>query len=186
MIGKKHYIKWENVKVIKVPQYKSLSVKDILQFAQRRIRIDRFLPKYDNLKDPNREWLCYIINSIISEKFQKIYWLKSRGEIKQLISSQNLGISVQSELMNIFKKSNSISTVKGKSHFQARMPKPTKDKLTIRKFKEERIELNKREMDVENQLAELKEKFRKIEEDQKRWTRKRRETWQTLSIKHYW
>ena len=78
--------------------------------------------------------------------------------------------------MNIFKKSNSISTVKGKSHFLARMLKPTKDKLTIRKFEEGRIDLNKREMDVENQLTELKEKLRKIEEDQKRWTRKHRET----------
>ena len=77
MMSKKHYIKWEKVKVIKVPQYKGFTVKDILHFAQRHIHIDRFLPRYDyHLKDLNREWLCNIINSIISEKFQKFIDLK--------------------------------------------------------------------------------------------------------------
>ena len=47
------------------------------------------------------------------------------------------------------------------------MLKPTKDKLTKRKFEKERIELNKREMEVENQLTEPKKKLRKMEEDQK-------------------
>ena len=49
---------WENVKVIMVPQYIGLTVRGILNFANRNIHIERFLPEYDCFKDPNREWLC--------------------------------------------------------------------------------------------------------------------------------
>ena len=50
MKGKKSYIKWEEVKVIKVPQYKDLTVRGMLNFANRNIHFDRFLPKYGYLK----------------------------------------------------------------------------------------------------------------------------------------
>ena len=75
-----------------------------------------------------------------------------------MIESQNLGICVQPEFINFFKKSDSISTVNGKSHFLAHMPK--KDKLRIRSLEEERKEFYKREKDVENQLVELKDKLK--------------------------
>ena len=166
MIGKKSYIKWEEVKVIKVPQYKGLTVRDILNFANRNIHIDRFLPKYEYLKDPNREWLCNVINTIIPEKFQKYIELRVEERKKSLINSQNLGISVQPEFMKLFQQSKSISTVKGKSHFLTRMPKPTKDKLVIKRLEEEWKENKEREKDVENQITDLKEKLKKLEEEQ--------------------
>ena len=65
MLGKKNYVKRKNVNVIKVLQYKGLSVKDRLRFAERHIHIERFSPKYDYLKNPNREWLCNVIYFII-------------------------------------------------------------------------------------------------------------------------
>ena len=34
MLGEKKFLKWENVKVTKVPQYKGLRVKEILSLAQ--------------------------------------------------------------------------------------------------------------------------------------------------------
>ena len=149
MMGKKKYVSWENVKVIKVPQYKGLTVRDILNFANRNIHIERFLPEYDCLKDPNREWLCNIINTIIPDKFQKYIELKIEERKQQLINSQNLGISVQPEFIKLFKQSKSISTVK-KSHFLTRIPKPTKDKIIIKRFEEERKEFSEKEKDVEH------------------------------------
>ena len=95
------------------------------------------MPKYEYLKDLNREWLCNVINTIIPEKFQKYIELRVEERKKSLINSQNLGISVQPEFMKLFQQSKSISTVKGKSHFLTHMPKPTKDKLVIKRLKEE-------------------------------------------------
>ena len=57
----------------------------------------------------------------------------------------------------MFKQLKSISTVKGNSYFLARMPKPSKDKLEIRKFEVEIKVNNEREKYAENQLVELKE-----------------------------
>ena len=88
MMGKKKYVSWENVKVIKVSQYKGQTVRDILNFANRNIQIERFLPEYDCLKDPNREWLCNIINTIIPDKFQKYIELKIEERKQQLINSK--------------------------------------------------------------------------------------------------
>ena len=86
-MGKKKYVSWENVKVIKVPQYIGLTVRDILNFANRNIHIERFLTEYDCLKDPNREWLCNIINTIIPDKYQKYIELKIEEKKQQLINS---------------------------------------------------------------------------------------------------
>ena len=86
------------------------------------------MPDYDYLKDPNREWLYNIINTIIPDKFQNYVQTKVEERRQQLIDTQNLRISAQPEFINIFKSSQSISTVKGKSHFLTPFPKPTKEK----------------------------------------------------------
>ena len=55
LLGKKSYVKWSEVIVIQVPQYKGLRVKDLLNFAESEFEIHDFLPKYDYNKEPNRE-----------------------------------------------------------------------------------------------------------------------------------
>lgn len=47
LTGKKNYIKWAEINVIKVPQYKGIKVADIISFAQSHVDIKLFLPDYD-------------------------------------------------------------------------------------------------------------------------------------------
>ena len=54
--GEKEYIKCSSIKIIKV-QYKGLTVRDIIMFAKTKIDINSYLPDYEYLKEPNREWL---------------------------------------------------------------------------------------------------------------------------------
>ena len=70
MTGRKKYLTWDKVTVIKVPQYEGLTVKDILKFAQLHINIYDYIPKYNYDKDPNREWKCNIVNSLIPSEFK--------------------------------------------------------------------------------------------------------------------
>ena len=65
---RKNYIKFEDVNGIKVPQYKDLTVRDIINLAHQNIQIDRFFPNYDYLKDSYREWQSNVISTIVSEK----------------------------------------------------------------------------------------------------------------------
>ena len=58
-----------------------------------------------------------------------------------MIDTQNLGISIPPEFINIFKASQSISTVKGKWHYLTRLSKPDKDHIKIQKLDEERKEI---------------------------------------------
>ena len=125
------------------------------------------MPDYDYLKDPNREWLCNIINTIIPDKFLNYVQTKIEERRQQLIDTQNLGISVQPKFINIFKSSQSISIVNGKSHFLTRLPKPTKDQMRIQKLEEEKKEIIFKAKDTETQLLELKRKLKELEDDQK-------------------
>ena len=165
-MGKKRYIKSEDIRVIKVPQYKGLTVRNIVEFAKKNIHIDRFLPEYDYFKEHNREWLCNIVNTIIPEKFQNFIKLKIEERKQLLIDSQNLGISVQPEFMNIFKSSQSISSIKRESHFLACIPKPTKDKIRMQMLEEEKKEVVAKAKDTEAELHELKLKLDDLQHDQ--------------------
>ena len=57
MQGHKKYLRLEKVKVIKIPQYKGLGVKEILAFASDQVDIFEYLPLYEYSKEPSREWL---------------------------------------------------------------------------------------------------------------------------------
>ena len=116
------------------------------------------MPKYEYNKEPNRLWLCNLINTLIPEKFKEFINSRIKKRNKELIESQNLGVKINREFIDVFKNSQSISTMKGKSHFLTREPNKTKDQLKIDKIEEEKekphskIDMMKRDL----QLLKLK------------------------------
>ena len=104
LLGTILYVKWEDVSVIKIPQYKGLQFKGLLRFAEHKISIYKYLPDYYYNKQLNREWLCNLLNSLIAKYFQA--FIKEKVEIRknELIESQNLGIHAKPEFISIFKK----------------------------------------------------------------------------------
>ena len=164
--GEKLYLKWSQITVIKVPQYKGLRVKDIIKFASTQLDIFKFLPKYSYNKEPNREWLWNIVNSLMAGQFNKFIETKIDTRNIDLIQSQNIGISTKPEFIEIFKKSQSISSVKGRSHFLVRDPKPTKDQLKIRQLEEEKVNNEYKSKVFKLEIDELKTKLKKMEEQQ--------------------
>ena len=166
MMGKKNYVKSEDIKVIKVPHYNGLTVAKILNFARNKGDIQSYLPDYKYSKEPNREWLCNLINTLIPKEFQEYVALKVSERKHEIIHTQNLSISAKSEFIKIFKNSRAISKQKGRSHFLIREVKETKDKKTIHMLEEETKESNKKAKLLEDKLAELREKIADLERDQ--------------------
>ena len=117
MLGEKKYLKWENTKVTKVPQYKGLRVKEILSFVQGISDIDEYLPEYDYSKEHNRDWLWNLINSLNQKEFQKFIDIKTEKKRKSIIHSQNMQITVKKEFIDIFKTSKAVSLHNGKVTF---------------------------------------------------------------------
>ena len=163
MRGDKLYVKWSDISVIKVPQYKGLRVEDIIKFASRSVNTKPYLPEYDYTKVPNREWIWNIVNSHIPNDFQKYIKLKEDERREELLMSSNLAIKVKPEILGIFKSSQAVSIVKGKSHFLTRDPKSTKDKLELKLPKEEK-EVMKRSEEFEREIEHLKDKLIKLED----------------------
>ena len=167
MLGEKFYLTWSQRVTIKVPQYNGFRVKNIIKFATDHIDIKKFLPKYSYEKEPNREWLCIIVNSLLTEDFNAFIEDKIDTRKQELIKSQNVSFSVKPEFVKIFQNSQSISSSKGKSHFLARMPRPTKDKEKIRQLEEEKSDNFYKAKVLKLEIEELKEKMKKLEDDQK-------------------
>ena len=164
--GKKLHLKWSEVILTKVPQYEGLKVKDLLRFAKSKTEIDQFLPEYSYNKEPNREWLCNMINTLITDEFQEFIKMKVEKRNKEIISSQNLGIKATSEFVKIFKRSQSISTTNGKSHFLARNPKITKEQQKIITLEEEKKELDSKASILKEELNDLKSKMNDLQHQQ--------------------
>ena len=86
LLGKKSYVKWSEVIVIQVLQYKGLRVKDLLNFSESEFEMHDFLPKYDYNKEPSREWFCNLINTLITDKFKEFINVEIKWRNKELIT----------------------------------------------------------------------------------------------------
>ena len=80
-----------------------------------------------------------------------------------MIASQNLGISIKPEFIQIFKNSQAISTMNGKSHYLTRAPKKTKEQLKIIKYEEQKEETNRNTEMILEELQSLKTKIKDFE-----------------------
>ena len=153
--GHKLYIKWKEVKLVHVPQYKGLRVKEILIYAKTKVNISRYLPDYEYNKDPNRIWLWNVVNSLIPDDFKEFINDKVIQRKEALIKSQNLCVNVKPEFLTLFKTSQAISLFKGKSHFLARQPKKTNDKIKIEEYEEEKLSYDKKVLKLEQEIDRL-------------------------------
>ena len=70
-------------------------------------------------KEPSREWIYNVVSTLITEQFRKYVQANIQKKNKDTINSQNIGISVTNEFIEIFKRSRAISTTKEKSNFLA-------------------------------------------------------------------
>ena len=167
MSGRKLYIKWKKVAVIRVPHYKGLQVRDLLRFASSKVNIEDYLPDYQYKKEPNRKWLWNVINTLVNTEFHEFIEEKVEKRREELIESQNLGIKVKPEFEVLFASTKSVSTMKGKSHFLTRMPKINKDHQKLMELEEEIKEHDSKEIELNRELEALKYKMEGFEDLQK-------------------
>ena len=160
---KKLYVKWENISVTKVPNYKGLQVSEIVRFAASNFRINDYLPEYQYDKEPNREWLCNVVNSLIPEEFKAYIQVKVDQRKQDLIESQNLGIKVKPEFENLFIKSKTVSTMMGKSHFLTRNPRQNKSMQIIENLEEEKRNNDSKADSLYKEINELQSKIKEFE-----------------------
>ena len=166
MLGNKLYVKWSTVIITKVPQYKGPQVHDLVRFAESHVKIKDYLPEYEYNKERNREWLCTLINTLIRDEFQNFIDTKVAKRKKELIKNQNLGIKAKPEIVEIFRRSQAVSTMRVKSQFLVRMPTETKDKNLISALKEEKRLKDNKINELFAEIDELKQKVNDMKDEQ--------------------
>ena len=96
-MGKKLHLECSEVNVNKVSQYKGLKVRDLNRLAESKLDIVKYLPEYSYNKEPNREWLCNIISTLVKDELKNLLKRRLIKEIKswsiyrilQLMQSKN-------------------------------------------------------------------------------------------------
>ena len=78
-----------------------------------------------------------------------------------------MGIWSKPEFINVFKKSQAVSRMKGKSHFLVRMPKITKDRRIINDLEEKKEENDPKMISLVHEIDELKEKIHQLGDNQR-------------------
>ena len=162
-MGKKLHLECFEVNVIKVPQYKGLKAGYLIRFAESKLDIYKYLPEYSYDEEPNREWLCNITSTLVKDEFKEFIKENIDQRNKELIYMQNLEIGAKQEFIDIFKRSQAISTMKGKSHFLTRMPKLTKDQQRLKELEEEKNIAESKTKLLKRELDGLRDKITYIE-----------------------
>ena len=80
MLGNKLNVKCRSVNVIKFSQCRGLYVGDLLKYAASIVDIKMYLQDWEYNKEPNREQLRNIINTLIKNEFRNMFSSKLRRE----------------------------------------------------------------------------------------------------------
>ena len=94
--------------MIKIPEYEGLRVKQLFKFDKSKLSTLQYFPNCEYSKESDREWIRNIINFLIPK-------VELRSE--ELIQNQNFGICIKSEFEELFRKSQTVSMMKGKLIF---------------------------------------------------------------------
>ena len=74
-------IKSKNVKIIAVPQYEGLALKDISQFcALNHPEVGDYLPDQQEIHKAPKDWICNVIFSVVGSPFTD--WVKLQVEVR--------------------------------------------------------------------------------------------------------
>ena len=86
LTGKKKYFLSKDIMVKRVPQIEHLRVKELINFASENCDFKSYLPDYDYDKEPQREWLWNIINTLVPEQFHEFVSMALQFREKKLIA----------------------------------------------------------------------------------------------------
>ena len=156
MKGFKKFLYGKNVKVVKTPHIKGLSIKEIIAWAKDNSDIDSYLLTYSYHKYPDRDWICNVLNTIENQKFQKFISDALKDRQKLIVMKSRLNVVAIPEIISIFSKSQNVSISKGKSRFLMR------DYQVGRKRKHPDEEM-KEDIDHSKKIDELKTTIRSLE-----------------------
>jgi hypothetical protein len=118
-MGVKRIIKCDAVKVIDVPQFEGLSIREIFAFAANSVLVQNVLPPSKEIPKLSRGYLSNVIYTIMGEPFQA--WVKQQVNLRnqKIALEGNNIIAMDPQIAQIFNQSTSISGKSSSDVFDA-------------------------------------------------------------------
>lgn len=115
MARKKKALKTSDMKYLYAPQYDTLSISKLLDYAAAYHAVEEYMPDARDIPMLPRQWILNICFSIIGQDFADFV----RGQIDdrhtRLAESQDMNVEVDPEILAVIQNSKAISTTKGNS-----------------------------------------------------------------------
>ena len=74
----------------------------LLRSPKENLKFMNFFLDYDYHKEPNRDWLCNVINTVIPDKFKEFINKKTKERNKKLGESHKLKINADRYFIDFF------------------------------------------------------------------------------------
>ena len=84
IVGDKLHLKWRDINVCRIPHLKGLTVEEVVKFWEEKANISDYPPDYEYQKQPNRQWLCNVLNILLGDTFSDFVQQKLRIESRTL------------------------------------------------------------------------------------------------------
>ena len=108
--GQRRILKAANIKILQVPHYDGLTIKNMLEFAKPYVKVTEALPiEPREVEKLPREYITNIINTLVGDDFQKWVKCKIAERHQKLQQEMNMTVNLDPEIAEIFKASKSIS-----------------------------------------------------------------------------
>ena len=106
--GAKMKIKSKDVKHFAVPQYKGLSISNMLDFATQFPQVLSALPIPSEVAKLSRQYLANIIYTLVGDPFKT--WVENRVELRnqEVTSKKNMMIEMDADIAQIFRESTAV------------------------------------------------------------------------------
>ncbi len=79
-MGVKRIIKCDDIKIIDVPQFEGLSIREIFAFAANSVLVQNVLPPSKEISKLSRGYLSNVIYTVMGEPFQQ--WVKQQVNLR--------------------------------------------------------------------------------------------------------
>ena len=101
-MGVKRIIKCDDVKVVDVPQFEGLAIKDIFDFACNSADVENALPPPKEISKLSRSYLSNVIYTVMGEPFQAWITEQVNKRNQKVALEGNNVISMDPEIARIF------------------------------------------------------------------------------------
>ena len=115
MRGKKKAIKTSEVKYLYAPQYDSLSISKLLDFAAAYQAIEDYLPEARDIPMLPRQWILNVCFTIIGADFGDLVRGQVDNRHSKLAERQDMNVEVDPAILAVIRTSSAVSTTKGNS-----------------------------------------------------------------------